>query len=712
MSEKKLNQPSSDNSANQSNPFASRKSNLRTKERIAFGSYAFATYFIIICASFIFGKILINGLPVLWNKGFSFVSQKPQTLSVLEIEKGSYTVPTENFDNMLLNNPDELAIGNLEDFEKSFAYKTFKIDNGSIIGEGYLKEIEKENKGYYLRFAKRDFATKSGFSVATDKKFNIKKEELAIIQQHDPGLIKGEITEKVINLNKKKVTIKAGEYDLSKNGHDALIPTELVFQMKQSFPDDEPEKINTTIIPKDQTITVTSAIYNQAFDEDERGTIPVAEEVAIPYTVTFNQFTLPAAKYKVSAETLKVLSNYGIKHLHNPMLGSIVVNDDDDEKVTLNEKQFKRLVNHNPKLILSQIEDSQQNVSYTKFDLQKDSEIQLNFSDFLIFKKDKNFSPSSEKTHSYSGGGILGPIIGTACLVIICMTIALFTGIAAATYLNEYARKGGFTRIIRLAMLNLAGVPSIVFGLFGLGLFVMIAPVFSATPNVESKFHVPIVALGSAPDLRTLESEGIEIVDSTLSTTQAVETANLVGAKKFYNGWYYISFQGWGTCMLAGGFTLAIMVLPVIITSCEESLKAVPMGFREAAMALGATKWQSIRTAVLPYAFPGILTASILGITRVAGETAPIMFTAAAAEKSDLPWQGIHSSGFSAFVDFLQQSVQALPYHIYTVAGRIPQSEYTQPMQYGSVLVFMIIVFMLSAVSIYLRIKIRNRIKW
>jgi phosphate transport system permease protein len=138
----------------------------------------------------------------------------------------------------------------------------------------------------------------------------------------------------------------------------------------------------------------------------------------------------------------------------------------------------------------------------------------------------------------------------------------------------------------------------------------------------------------------------------------------------------------------------------------------VPMGVREAAMALGATKWQSIRTAVLPYAFPGILTASILGITRVAGETAPIMFTAAAAEKSDLPWQGIHSSGFSAFVDFLQQSVQALPYHIYTVAGRIPQSEYTQPMQYGSVLVFMIIVFMLSAVSIYLRIKIRNRIKW
>jgi len=712
MSDKSINKSSPGNPADPNNPFASKKSSLRTKEKIAFGSYAFATYFIIICASFIFGKILINGAPVLWNKGLSFVSQKPQTLSVLEIEKGSYTVPTENFDNMLLSNPSDPPIGGLEEFDKKFTFKTFKIDNGSIIGEGYLKLIEKENKGYYLRFAQRDFSAKSGFTVDSDKKFNMKKEELAIIQQHDPELIAGEITEKVVNLNKKKVTIKAGEYELSKNGHDALIETNFVFQMKQSFPDDEPEKINATIVPKDQTIIVTSAIYNQAFNEDERGTIPVANEESIPYTVTFTKFTLPAAKYEVTAETLTVLSKYGIKHLHNPELGAVVVNDDDDELVTLNEKQFNELVSDNPELKLSQIEDSQQSVSYTKFNLEKDSEIQLNFSDYLVFKLDKSFSPSSEKTHSYSGGGILGPIIGTACLVIICMTIALFTGIAAATYLNEYARKGGFTKIIRLAMLNLAGVPSIVFGLFGLGLFVMIAPIFSSTPNVESKFHIPIVALGSAPDLRTLETEGIAIVDSKLSTSEAVDTANLAGAKKFHNGWYYISFQGWGTCMLAGGFTLAIMVLPVIITSCEESLKAVPMGFREAAMALGATKWQSIRTAVLPYAFPGILTASILGITRVAGETAPIMFTAAAAEKSDLPWQGIHSGGFSAFIDFLQQSVQALPYHIYTVAGRIPQSEYTQPMQYGSVLVFMIIVFMLSAVSIYLRIKIRNRIKW
>ncbi|MGJ8656557.1 MAG: PstA family ABC transporter permease [Akkermansiaceae bacterium] len=703
---------SSNSTQSSGNPFASKKSSLRTKEKVYFSGYAFATYFIILCASFIFGKIIINGVPVLMDKGFSFVTQKPQTLAALEVEKGTYEVPTTNFDNMLISNPDDLPLSNEEVFDKSFDFVSFQIENGSLIGDGYLKDIEKDNKGYYLKFTERKFPELTGFSLDRDKAFTLKKPELDIIQQHDPQLI-AEVKTREINLPRKKVTVKAGEYPLSKSAHDALIPTDFVFQMKQSFPDDEPNKINATIIPEDQTFTVDSSVYNTVFDEDEPGTLRAENVIPVPNTIIFADFTLPKGDYKVSEETLEVLSNYGIKHMHNTNLGAIVVNTDDDETLSLSKQQFDQLIIDNPELKVTNVENTQQKVAYTKFNLDKDSEIQLNISDYQIFKEeDKSFTPTSEKTNSYSGGGILGPIIGTACLVIICMVIALFTGIAAATYLNEYARKGGFTKAVRLAMLNLAGVPSIVFGLFGLGLFVMLAPVLSNTPNVESELYVPIVKIGSAPDLRYLETEGVTVVDSSLSTANAVESANIAGGKKFYNGWYYISFQGWGTCMLAGGFTLAIMVLPVIITSCEESLKAVPMGFREAAMALGATKWQAIRTAVLPYAFPGILTASVLGITRVAGETAPIMFTAAAAEKSDLPWQGIHSSGFSVFIDFLQQSVQALPYHIFTVAGRIPQSEYTQPMQYGSVLVFMMIVFSLSAVSIYLRIRIRNRIKW
>ncbi|MCB1228812.1 MAG: ABC transporter permease subunit [Verrucomicrobiae bacterium] len=295
---------------------------------------------------------------------------------------------------------------------------------------------------------------------------------------------------------------------------------------------------------------------------------------------------------------------------------------------------------------------------------------QLGFKEFTAFKEaNPEVQIVKEHTHSYSAGGILGPLVGTALLTLICIVVALFVGLAAAVYLNEYSGKGRFMDTVRLAILNLAGVPSIVFGLFGLGLFCLFFPVIVSEDQVRTKLAF-----------------------------------QLFGSNE------YLAFQGWGTSMLAGGLTLAVMILPVIITACEESLKAIPQGFREASLALGATKWQSIRTAVLPYAFPGMLTASILGITRVAGETAPIMFTAALAHKDKLPWQDL--GGGNVIFKFLSQSVQAMPYHIYTVAARIPQSEYTKPMQYGSVFVFMVLVMILAALSVYLRIHYRSKLKW
>lgn len=158
--------------------------------------------------------------------------------------------------------------------------------------------------------------------------------------------------------------------------------------------------------------------------------------------------------------------------------------------------------------------------------------------------------------------------------------------------------------------------------------------------------------------------------------------------------------------------TLAVMVLPVIIAACEESLKAIPKGFREASLALGATKWQCIRTAVLPYAAPGILTASVLGVTRVAGETAPIMFTAAVALKGKLPWDAAQGRGIFWISDLLTDSVQAMPYHIYTVAARIPRTDATAAMQDGAVFVFLVMVMFFASFSIYLRIQYRKKLKW
>lgn len=272
----------------------------------------------------------------------------------------------------------------------------------------------------------------------------------------------------------------------------------------------------------------------------------------------------------------------------------------------------------------------------------------------------------NEQTYSYSGGGIAGPIAGTALLTIGSMILALFFGVSAAIYLSEYAKQSPFIHAVRLAILNLAGVPSIVFGLFGFSVFVLAAPVFTATPLDRSLLAIPILPGGLT-----------------------------------------LSFQGWNSSLLAGCATLACMILPVIITASEESLRAVPQGFRDASLAMGATRWQTIRKCVLPYSLPGILTSSLLSLARVAGETAPIMFTAAVAAKDDLPWQGLKNP-----FDLLSSQVQALPYHIYTLAARIPASEYTERAQFGSVFVFLLLVALLSAGSMILRARLRAKLKW
>lgn len=244
----------------------------------------------------------------------------------------------------------------------------------------------------------------------------------------------------------------------------------------------------------------------------------------------------------------------------------------------------------------------------------------------------------SIQTYVYSAGGIFPNIVGTVLLVVGSIGIALVLGVVSAIYLNEFATDGPFIRFLRLSIVNLAGVPSIVYGLFGFGMFV--------------------IALN------------------------------------------------FGVSLLAGWLTLAFMVLPIIITASEEALKAVPKGFREGSLALGASKLQTIFTNVLPYALPGILTSSVLSIARVAGETAPIMFTAAFVVRDELPWQ------VEKFTDFFFQGVMALPYHIYVVASKIPQNEYTRDVQYGTAFVFLFTVAAIAATSVILRVRLRRKYRW
>ena len=238
--------------------------------------------------------------------------------------------------------------------------------------------------------------------------------------------------------------------------------------------------------------------------------------------------------------------------------------------------------------------------------------------------------------YAYSAGGIGPAIVGTFLLVFGSITIALVLGVSSAIYLSEYSRPGWMLSIIRLSVLNLSGVPSIVFGLFGFGIFVLLF--------------------------------------------------------------------GWGVSLIAGWFTLAIMALPTIIASSEEALRAVPREYREASLGLGASKWVTIRTNVLPNALPQILASSLMAIARVAGETAPILFTAAFALRDKLPWEGLEVPS-----DIFFQGVMALPYHIYVLSAKIPQNEYTRDMQYGSVFVFLLIIGFFALSSILLRQRLRTQ---
>ncbi len=226
-------------------------------------------------------------------------------------------------------------------------------------------------------------------------------------------------------------------------------------------------------------------------------------------------------------------------------------------------------------------------------------------------------------------GGILPAIVGTLYLTLGTAVFSVPLGIAAAIYLSEYSPDSKWTRLIRIAIINLAGIPSVVYGLFGLGLFVL--------------------------------------------------------------------FLRFGTSILAASLTLSIMTLPVIISTAEEALRAVPQGFRTVSISLGGTRWQTIRRIVLPQALPGILTGVILGLERAAGETAPILFTGAAFFLPRLPHSPLDAT-------------MALPYHLFVISTQVP--EMPPQIQYGTALVLLAFVLTMNLIATLIRSRARRNRQW
>jgi len=227
------------------------------------------------------------------------------------------------------------------------------------------------------------------------------------------------------------------------------------------------------------------------------------------------------------------------------------------------------------------------------------------------------------------GGGIFPAIVGTLLLTLGTALAAIPVGVGGAVYLAEYARDTWLTRAIRLAIVNLAAIPSVVYGLFGLGLFVL--------------------------------------------------------------------FLRFGTSILAGSLTLAIMTLPIIISAAEEALRVVPNEYRTVSASLGGTRWQGIRHIVLPQALPGIITGVILGLLRAAGETAPILFTVAAFFLPHLPQSPLDQT-------------MALPYHLYVISTQVPGMPLE--IQYGTALVLLVLVLSMNVVATIIRSYFRRRRQW
>lgn len=240
-------------------------------------------------------------------------------------------------------------------------------------------------------------------------------------------------------------------------------------------------------------------------------------------------------------------------------------------------------------------------------------------------------------TNYMTAGGIWAPIVGTFYLVLFSLVIAAPIGVLAGIYLNEYAGDNWTTRLVNLAVVNLAGVPSIVHALFGVGAFVL--------------------------------------------------------------------FARMGRSVLAASCTLAVMTLPVIITSTREALSAVPRSFREACWNMGASRWQTIRTIVLPNSISGILTGIILQVSRAAGETAPILFTGAVF------YVAVPDAGIRSFLPYgIWDRCMALSYHLFILSTQV--TGVSESLQYGTAVVLFGIVLTVNLLSIALRVYLRSRKKW
>ena len=326
-------------------------------------------------------------------------------------------------------------------------------------------------------------------------------------------------------------------------------------------------------------------------------------------------------------------------------------------------------------------------------------------------------------------GGVYPAIFGTVLMTLLMALVVVPFGVLAALYLREYAKAGFIVSIVRIAVNNLAGVPSIVFGVFGLGFFCYIVGSYidggskaidARVPASEWFVYMGLLAalatLGAVCTFMSISKPGkptstgkriLQYVAVAVWILSALVFVALVATTPFFDGFYRARLPtptfGKGALIWASA-TLALLTLPVVIVATEEALSAVPNTMREGSYACGASKWQTIKRIVLPRAMPGIMTGMILAMARGAGEVAPLMIVGAVKLAPELPFSWRPSEAFG-----LNRSFMHLGFHIYDVGFQSPDSEAARPMVYTTTLLLILIVAVLNLSAIWLRKRLRRR---
>ncbi|MBB5037300.1 ABC transporter permease subunit [Prosthecobacter dejongeii] len=346
------------------------------------------------------------------------------------------------------------------------------------------------------------------------------------------------------------------------------------------------------------------------------------------------------------------------------------------------------------------------------------------FDQFIVFLQAIWEFLMAEPREANTEGGIFPAIFGTFVMTVLMAVMVTPFGIIAAIYLREYARQGFLVQVVRICVNNLAGVPSIVFGVFGLGFFV-----YGVGGFIDGGVQYPLApnwwfaagfgalaCIGLAVYLSTHNRTAIPTQQKRQKFLQKVEGVLWISSVflviitvarcPYFGGFFSDSLPtptfGTGGILWAS-LTLALMTLPVVIVATEEALVAVPRGVREAALACGASKWQTIQRIVLPSALPGVMTGVILAMARGAGEVAPLMITGvvklAPSLPLDLSWPFIHA----------ERKFMHLGFHIFDLGFQSPDSEGAKPMVFATTLLLILLVVALNLAAIKIRARLRKR---